>query len=97
MKVMKKRTEESVQAGKNQHSIERFAFFLTMSFLIIHVMTCLWVLIAKVNPNVSQDWIREGGFQGSSSQRIYIAACYYVTSTCTTVGYGDIHAFNTTE
>ena len=40
--------------------------------------------------NIYPGWIIDGGLQSESYSTIYIAGLYYVMTTLTTVGYGDV-------
>ena len=62
-------------------------------------MACFWVIAAKVNENLN--WIRvyedRNGFSKFKDHELYLASFYFVSTTVTTVGYGDISPQNKIE
>ena len=58
--------------------------------LSIHYFACCWILIYNTESHIS--FVDE-----SSNFSIYFESVYMVTSTITTVGYGDYKAFNDTS
>ena len=53
----------------------------------LHLGTCYLIFLGK---NIYPGWIIDGGLQSESYSTIYIAGLYYVMTTLTTVGYGDV-------
>jgi hypothetical protein len=97
MQARKKAENSTENLVKVDKVVERFGFFIFMSFILIHVSTCIWVLIPKIDPTSDKSWIRVYGFETQSNTHVYIASFYFVTQTCTTVGYGDLSPTNTLE
>ena len=97
MQARKKTASSAENLVEIDKGVERFGFFIFMSFILIHVSTCIWVLIPKIDPTYEKSWIRVNGFETEKNDEVYIAAAYFVTQTCTTVGYGDISPQNTLE
>lgn len=75
------------------------AFCIVVVF-IIHLLTCCWVLASSFdeNSNWKTLWTtRQGGYgltESWSNADTYGIALYYVVTTVTTVGYGDLSAVN---
>lgn len=63
--------------------------------LSIHIFTCGWIKIATNKAyNGAEDNIE---FHGSDHWSQYAESFYFMTTTITTVGYGDLKAFYTTD
>ncbi len=52
----------------------------------LHIASCYFIYLGN---NIYPGWFAEG-LQSESNKDIYIASIYYVVTTLTTVGYGDI-------
>ena len=59
-------------------------FFVILGF---HIVTCIHIYIGR---QTFPSWIHKNGFQNYSSFILYIISIYYIITTMTTVGYGDI-------
>lgn len=66
-------------------------FFFTV-LLCIHLIGCLWILVANLNDNNPDTWIARLDLQDSDNIDIYMAAIYWAIQTLLTVGYGDVPA-----
>ena len=63
-------------------------------FILLHNATCYYILLGKSNyPN----WIDTLNLGNDEFGKIYICALYYIISTLTTVGYGDISTYTCGE
>ncbi|CAG9311648.1 unnamed protein product [Blepharisma stoltei] len=72
----------------------KFAIFVA---IVVHVMGCLWYLIAKLDNFSPNTWVARHGYIDSDKTSCYIASIYFIFTTLTTVGYGDIHAYTKSE
>jgi hypothetical protein len=64
-----------------------------MVFFLIHLLGCLWVTVAVLNPiDTPVSWISYINLQDASNSDVYIAAIYWAAVSIYTVGYGDITA-----
>ena len=75
------------------NNFEHFTFYgsvyisLIGFFLILHNISCIYIFLGKFTyPN----WIVYLGIEQDNFFEIYIYALYYIISTVTTVGYGDV-------
>lgn len=79
--------------------LERLAFFGLVYIVFCHIITCLWIFIAGFNDE--SNWlIEEFGTEWKDEQTavfLYETSIYFVFTTITTVGYGDISAVNGNE
>lgn len=79
----------------------RLLVFLILIVFVCHVLACLWVLAASANPE--HNWIlsyEEKTGTAETTQKyseIYMMSFYFITTTVTTVGYGDIVPVNRVE
>lgn len=77
--------------------LARLFFFSIVAFLVIHVISCLWVFFAGFSENFKGTWMDDEVIQGMTDIEIYLIAVYFAVTTITTVGYGDISAKNEVE
>ena len=84
----------SKQARSNIQSVT--AQFI-MLYIVMHIIACAWIYVGE-RP-VWGSWLRNDNFNISQSYHdattVYITSIYWVVTTLTTVGYGDI--YGTTE
>ena len=69
-------------------------FTLLVTLSLIHFCSCFFIYLGR---NFYSGWITIKGIQDNSYLNIYIAAIYYLMTTLTTVGYGDITVYTTYE
>lgn len=63
--------------------------------LLAHIFSCIWYYIAD---SASPDsWINRSGYRSESLHDRYWAALYFIYTTLTTTGYGDIVPYTFTE
>lgn len=84
---------------------ERLMFFLIIFTILTHIVTCLLIMSAQFSSATDEDgkftyvntWMDDDQILGLSDIGLYITSFYYTISTITTVGYGDLHGYNTLE
>ena len=83
---------------------ERLFIFLMSTLMFCHIITCLWVFVAASDDKAEGEkestdttWIKDGGYDGLSNSDKYLVSLYFVITSITTVGFGDISATNPTE
>ena len=59
-------------------------FFVVLGF---HIASCIHIYIGR---HTFPSWIHKNEFQNDSTSILYIISIYYIITTMTTVGYGDI-------
>ncbi len=60
---------------------------LTIFCLTVHVVSCIFIFLGK---NDIESWINKFGFQEFNFANLYFIGIYYLLTTVTTVGYGDL-------
>ena len=78
-------------------TISRLISLFAHILLLTHIMACIWVKLGYVDDG----WIElkeEGGYLTDHRENtVYIAGIYWVMTTFTTVGYGDISGIHIYE
>lgn len=77
--------------------LARLLFFAIVSFMVIHVISCLWIFFAGFSEEFMGTWMDSDEIKGMSDGDIYLIAVYFAVTTISTVGYGDISANNNIE
>ena len=75
----------------NNAAVRLTTFFFTV-LLCVHLIGCLWILVANLNDYSPSTWVYRVGLIDASNAEIYTAAIYWAIQTLLTVGYGDIPA-----
>ena len=63
---------------------------------VIHLLSCLWIRIGFLSGE-GNTWIDEFGLHDADHMVIYVNSFYYITATFSTIGYGDIYAWDQVE
>jgi Ion channel len=64
--------------------------------MVLHVLICFWIFIGQADFMEKPSWISLVP-QNQSALSYYIDASYFVVTTASTVGYGDIIPVNKLE
>lgn len=69
--------------------------FLLVILFINHILACLFVFASKFDED---NWVKAKlGDDKPTTNELYFMAFYFVSTTVTTVGYGDIAPANSVE
>ncbi|CAG9311341.1 unnamed protein product [Blepharisma stoltei] len=71
--------------------------FMFIVLVTVHIIGCFWYYIAKLEDFTPESWIVRSNLIDGSNFEKYIASIYFVFTTLTTVGYGDITPLNNDE
>ena len=82
-----KYVREVVKLG---YGFERLVFFVLSFMMISHIVSCMWIFVAKF-ANYEGTWM-EGETVELDPLEQYLISFYFTVTTITTVGYGDIFA-----
>lgn len=85
---------------KISNGLERLIFFSGFFIVFIHVFACLFVMLAELEKDfASEIWLDSCTNFGVEHWEFesYLCSCYYVMTTTSTVGYGDISPKNSIE
>ena len=76
--------------------LERLMFFLMISIMVCHIFACLWVFFSKMSEAGDSTWM-DGDVMEMPKDEQYLTSFYFIITTFSTVGYGDISANNKFE
>lgn len=77
---------------KMNAGIMRMLKFSVTTILIVHIVGCFWYYIAKIEEFSPDTWVIRHNIENESNEEKYLASVYWVFTTLTTVGFGDIQA-----
>ena len=66
------------------NGFERIMFFVFSSLIVIHICSCMWIFFSSEDVE----------YRDMDHSKRYLTAFYFITTTFSTVGYGDISASN---
>ena len=66
--------------------VKNLPFFLLV-FVMAHIFACVWHYFNSSNPN---NWIFSANYAGEPTIDRYFSSLYFIYTTLTTVGYGDL-------
>lgn len=89
------RTEDAVKLDEN---VKRMLMFLVVILFVNHILACLWVFASKFDAD--NNWVINKVERSPSevgTAELYLMSFYFVSTTVTTVGYGDMAPANSIE
>ncbi len=82
---------------QSDSGVKRLLFVTALALFFSHLVTCLWLLFAKLYNYSSDTWIVRKGVEDRSAMFQYLMGFYWTAQTITTVGFGDIPAVTELE
>jgi hypothetical protein len=90
MKEKNKMFKYLQQFTKIKYGLDRLIAFFFSFFIMVHLVCCIWVMMANFNAYPDDTWMGAGGYFELSAYEQYLTSFYFTITTITTVGYGDI-------
>ena len=93
LKVIKERNSISrylTEVLKLSIAIERLTFFAFMYLILVHITSCLWVIIAQFEDSDPNNLLYKNNLMDYDTLDMYITAFYFTTIIVATIGYGDL-------
>jgi len=89
---------ESVQAMFNlSYAFMRLVTSLLMIVVTVHLFACFWYLVAKIEDFGPDTWVSRYGYMECEVFTCYLTSLYWVLTTLTSIGYGDISPYTNLE
>jgi len=71
-------------------ALVQLLFFFSMALLGCHFIACMFIFLARMEEFAPDSWTGRLGLDTSQQAELYVSGLYYILTTLTTVGYGDI-------
>lgn len=83
--------------SSNRLERQRLLLFSLVFAILCHNLSCLWFLVSKLQNFDPSTWVDRYAYWDSQPSEQYLASLYFIVTTITTVGYGDITSQNSVE
>ena len=77
--------------------VERLVFIGIFAVFFLHISSCMFVFLSEFDPDVDNIWRYSDPYDYYNKFDLYITSVYYIVTTMSTVGYGDISGGTTAE
>jgi hypothetical protein len=78
-------------------SVLQVVVFLLLVGFMLHIAACVWIFIVQVDNYDPDSWIVRKNLRDATNEFVYSVSYYWALTTLTTVGYGDVTAYTSTE
>ena len=82
--------DKLIELTSNNYTIEKIVSIIITSLIYISILHCIVCIHIFLGKNSYSNWLILTNAQNESLGAIYIKSLYFIISTLTTVGYGDI-------
>ena len=76
--------------------MERLMFFVVFFSFFFHISTCMFVFLCSLDYDTNS-WLYDSYYYMMDKDELYIMSFYFIVTTTSTVGYGDLSASTTLE
>jgi hypothetical protein len=83
------RTVFEIKQMKRSLDIIQFGF---STMINLHMLTCSMILLCVARGDFQNSWMGNNGVEEGNAVEQYIIAIYFVTTTLSTCGFGDLYA-----
>ena len=70
--------------------VERLVFIAIFGTFFLHISSCLFIFLSDFDDDTDNIWRYSEPYVSYDIFDLYVTAIYYVVTTMSTVGYGDI-------
>ena len=77
--------------------VERIVFIAIFGVFFFHISSCMFVFLAEFDSDIGNSWRYSDPYEFYEAFDLYITSIYFVVTTMSTVGYGDISGGTTLE
>jgi K+-transporting ATPase A subunit len=85
------------EAMKVNSGIQRMITVAMSLLFMVHMMACMWYLIASFEEFDYTSWVFAINLQDKENSYQYLVSVYWAIQTITTVGYGDVTPISLSE
>mmetsp|Transcript_27296 Transcript_27296/g.36510 ORF Transcript_27296/g.36510 Transcript_27296/m.36510 type:complete len:264 (+) Transcript_27296:1271-2062(+) len=92
----KRQVSQFTQKMRINQGKERLLFFAVFFIFFFHISTCMFIFIGTLDYDTSS-WMWDPYYYMMDTDQLYIMSLYFIVTTTSTVGYGDLSASTTLE
>lgn len=94
---LKKLTKNLEIFLKIRQTVFKLLISILKILISVHIFSCLWYFSSKIYDFNPETWVSRYNLLDENIPNLYITSIYWVISTLSTVGYGDIVAYTLLE